>query len=115
MPRKTKTEIVTALAAVGLKVTVNRKEGKTETGVDKKPEALRYIEVLVPGKLWSRKDGDWCNKAAQRANEKRIYKLVKDAIGKEAYFDLICDDMGHSSTGAEPDDAHLQFYAYTAD
>ncbi len=116
MSRKTKIEIVAALAAAGFKVTSNRKEGKTEyVGPKKLPFTLRWIEVLVPGSLWSRADGDWCRKRDMRANERWVIAGIRAAVGKEAHFDLIDHDMGHSSTGEFPDDAHLSFYAYTAD
>lgn len=113
--RKTKVEIASALNKAGFTVTINRKEGKTDVGTDKKSLALRLIEVRIPGKLWSQEVGDWCNKKKHRANEKRVINLIKEAIGKEAHFDLCDHDMGHSSEGDAADDAHLHFYALTAD
>lgn len=115
MTRKTKAEIVAALAAAGFKVTSNRKEGKTELDHRKQPITLRWIEVLVPGSMWSRSDGDWIRKREMNANERWIIAGIKAAVGTAAHFDLIDHDMGHSSTGEAPDDAHLSFYAYTAD
>lgn len=113
--RLTKAQLVEALAKAGFKVTSNRREGRIELDHRNKPIALRWIEVLVPGSMWSLEVGDWCDKRKQRANEKRIYAAIKAAIGKAASFDLIGDDMGHSSEGDAADDAHLSFYAYTAD
>lgn len=113
--RKSKAETVAALEAAGFKVTINRKEGKSDLGTDRKPLTLRMIEVRIPGKLWSREVGDWCSKSKQRANEKRVLGLIKAAVGKAAHFDLCDHDMGHSSEGDAADDAHCHFYVLTSD
>lgn len=113
--RLTKAQLVEVLAKAGFKVTSNRREGKADVDHRGKPIALRWVEVLVPGRLWSRSDGDWIRKREMRANEKWIIAGIKAAVGTAAQFDLINHDMGHSSTGESPDDAHLSFYAYTAD
>lgn len=115
MTRKSKAEIAASLEAAGFKVTSNRKEGRTDVGTDRKPLALRMIEVRIPGKLWSQEVGDWCSKTKLRANEKRILNMLKEACGKEAHFDLCDHDMGHSSEGNAADDAHCHFYVYTGD
>jgi hypothetical protein len=112
--RKTKQQLVDCLVAAGFTVTSNRKEGKIDLGADGLPLALRMVEVRIPGSLWSQELGDWCNKAKHRANERRVLKLIKDAVGKAAHFDLCDHDMGHSSEGDAADDAHCQFYVYTS-
>lgn len=112
---KTKAQLVSDLEAAGFKVTMNRKEGKPSVDPKGNPEVLRWVEVIIPGSLWSQEDGDWCSKRKLQANERRVLKLLKDTVGKAADFDLCDHDMGHSSTGESPDDARCLFYVYTKD
>lgn len=112
--RKSKELLVADLVAAGFKITSNRKEGNGEYDSKRNYVITRQIEVCIPGSLWSREVGDWCNKIKQRANERRVIGMLKEAVGKEAAFDLCDHDMGHSSEGNAADDAHCHFYVYTS-